>query len=159
MDIQFDLENPAKKYKTKEVVVGTMTLDNTLGKEDREFKAALSETDEVEDTYEWYWNNAVTVETEAQFKAGIPCIAEGQIKLGVKDTLDFGKKQTSSVRKIKSLVADIPLSAKAGTKAVVDVAIKKYEIEVPFTATFKDGTKESGTFKGVQHADLYVKYK
>ena len=158
MGVKFDLENPAKKFETKNVVVQSYTNENKT-KKDQTVTVTVAETDELTNTSEWHWKNAITVEASTQFKAGIPFIADGQIKLGAKDTLDFGKKTTSAEKKIKSLAANITLFAEAGAQTIADVIIKKHEIEVPFTATCEDGTEETGTFNSVQCADVYVKYR
>ena len=160
VNMRFDLENPKDKLEENDVVINVpLTNDNRKGKKDRTITFTVSQTKELTATSEWHWDNAITVEASAQFNAGIPCVAEGKLKLMVKDTLDFGKKTTSAIKHIRSMAANIPVDAQAGGKTTAKVVTKKYKMKVPFTATCKDGTEETGTFHNEEFGEMRVIYE
>ena len=154
--MKFDLKNP-ELLKTTEIDVATLTNKNK-SKRDQTTTASLSHADELTNTYEWHWRNASSVGGDAQFKTGIPFVAEGTLKLGLENTFYIGKKGSAANRKIKSLACDTSVSSAPGTATSVEVVIKKHEIHIPFTATLENGKEKTGIFKSVQY-DVDTSFK
>ena len=148
VDMKFHIKSRKVSWETSDVDVSFMTHINKTDRE-QTGETSIAQAEEVTNTFQWHWKNATSVSGSADFKTGIPFIAEGKIKIGLENTYWIGKSNTYSTSHTKSLTHQASVVAGRRTKTTAKIIVKKHNLHVPFTATFKGGKKEKGMFKSV----------
>ncbi|XP_071957900.1 uncharacterized protein [Antedon mediterranea] len=112
-------------------------------------------------TYEWNWENSLTIGVTTTFKTGVPIIAEAKVTTSVENTFSVGETRSSENTQSETWSVTLPSSVAAYTRLRVKVIVQNGKIDVPFTAVLKKGPRqweERGVYTGTQSYNMVVDY-
>ena len=113
-----------------------------------------SYTETVTHTRKWQFNNATAIKGNVKVAAKIPFFAGGSIQVGLEDTFSIGHERWEQNSKSKTETFKLSLATAEQSRSKVTAYLVKCNIEVPFTATIREGS-ETKTEEGVFHSEYY----
>jgi len=90
------------------------------------------------------------------FSTGLPCVANGVISTTVPSTVFFTATYGKAENYLTTVTAQYGVHAPLHKKVQCQACISKSTLNVPYTFTLIDGSKETGTWKGIYAWGLHA---
>ncbi|XP_021732234.1 uncharacterized protein LOC110699051 [Chenopodium quinoa] len=157
VEVQFRVED-ARIYNKRPLTAATVTVPNRTTAAHEVVEGVIFTKTHVST---WSKSTSLTLGVKAEFKSGIPFIAEGKIEVGteISDTIEFGQSTDFSKEVKTEYRVPVPPMTKVtitvlGAEATYDVPFSYIQTDLYATGDRVTTKLDDGIFKGVESYDF-----